>query len=116
MSWFFDQWLPSAEINDYKLKDFDFCPTVATAKVKNKGRLAIPYSITGYKNNEPVLTEWFNGTDSSVTHQIHYENYDYLSINDHHRNAEWNQKDNNYTNRLVISTPQAIAISILSKS
>ena len=96
ISWFFEDWLGSSEIYDYKLKKYDYCPTVATASVKNKGRLNLPYSLTGYKDGEAVITEWFDGHDSAKTQQIYHEEYDILQLNDHGRNAEWNLKNNYY--------------------
>lgn len=100
LKWFFEDWIGSAEIYDYKLKKFDYCPTVATAEVKKKGRLNIPYSLTGYQKGQPVLTEWFDGHDASKRQQIYHEDYERLALNDHGRNAEWNLKDNYFRNGL----------------
>jgi hypothetical protein len=96
LDWFFEEWINSEEIYDYQLKKYDYCPTIATARIKNKGRLNLPYSLTGYKNGEPVITEWFEGHDSVKNKQIYHEDYDMLRLNDHGRNAEWNLKNNYY--------------------
>ena len=101
VNWFFDDWIHSSEINDYALRNYDYCSTVATAKVKNKGRISIPYSITGYKDGDEVLTEWFEGHDGSKVQQLYHEDYDRLTINAHNQSAELNQKDNSYNDRLL---------------
>ncbi len=96
ISWFFNDWLSSSEIYDYRMGKFEHCPTISTARVSNKGRLNLPYSITGYKNGKPVITEWLDGHSDKRTQQIYHDEFDQIRINDHGQNAEWNLKNNYY--------------------
>lgn len=96
LTWFFDDWINSSEIYNYQMGKFEYCPTVATASIKNKGRLSLPYSVTGYKNGDAVITEWFDGHEEVENKQLYHEEYDMLRLNDHGQNAEWNLKDNYY--------------------
>lgn len=100
LSWFFDTWVSSSLPYNYKLAKTEHCPTISTATVKNNGSLSIPYSLTGYKDGEPVLTEWHDGHDGKKSVQMYHEDYDKVVLNQHQSVPEANQKDNTYYNRL----------------
>lgn len=99
VNWFFEDWLHSDKAYDYRLKKFDHCPTISTATVQNKGALNLPYSLTGFKDGKPVLTEWFPGHDTARTVQMYHEDYDKVVLNYEERNGEFNQKNNSFYNR-----------------
>ncbi len=101
VGWFFEDWVHSNEIYDYRLQKFEHCPTVSTATVQNRGELTIPYSLTGFKDGKPVLTEWFEGHDTTRTVQIYHEDYDQVILNYEERNGEFDQKNNTYYNRAL---------------
>jgi len=92
--WFFKDWVKSYGKYDYQLLNTDYCPTVATATVKNAGDLNIPYSLTGFKNGEPVLTEWHQGHAGKKSVQMYHDKYDKVVINHYQNIPEYNQKDN----------------------
>ncbi|AEV31776.1 hypothetical protein Oweho_0763 [Owenweeksia hongkongensis DSM 17368] len=101
VDWFFQDWLPTAKSYDYALTKTDYCPTISTATVKNKGALILPFSLTGIKDDEVVLTQWYDGHDSAKTVQMYHADYDKVVLNYHQTVPEMNQKDNTYFNRLL---------------
>lgn len=109
VDWFFDSLVPSADYYDYQLLDLDRCPTLSVVKVRNNGDLAVPYSVTGYRNGTPVLTEWFPGHLGVKNVSIYHERYDKVVINAHLANGEFNQKNNRYYNRWLF--PRAEPLS-----
>lgn len=92
--WFFNTWLYSNAKYDYRLVNTDYCPTVSTATIKNAGGLVIPYSLTGYKDGKPILTEWHSGHDGTKSVQMYHDNYDKVVINSHETAAEYDQQNN----------------------
>lgn len=101
--WFFNTWIHSAAKYDYKLSKAEYCPTVATVRVKNKGQLNLPFSITGFKDGEPVLTEWFEGHEGKVNRQMYHEKYDKVVLNQGGRNAEFDLSNNTWYNRWLFT-------------
>jgi hypothetical protein len=96
ITWFFQEGVHSAERFDYQLATTDHCPTVTTATVINRGKLNLPYSITGYKNGEKIITEWFQGHSGKRNVQLYNEDFDKVVLNDHLRNTEYRQKNNSH--------------------
>ena len=101
VSWFFKKWVHSSLPYNYSLDKVESCPTISTATVNNKGELDLPFSLTGVKNGEPVLTEWHQGHDGKKTLQIFHEDYDKVVLNYHQSAPEFSQKDNTYYNRWI---------------
>ena len=99
LGWFFDTLWMSNEIYDYQLTNYDYCPTVSTATVQNRGDLAIPYSLTGYKDGKKVLSQWYQGHEGERSVQLYHEDYDKVVLNDHVVNPEYRLKNNTYYNR-----------------
>ena len=79
---------------DYKLVKTENCTSVYTATVRNKGNLAVPFSITGFKGDAPVLTEWKDGFTKKKTVQIHLEDYTSVEIDADGAMPETKQKNN----------------------
>lgn len=94
LSWFLGDLNTSRKKYNYKLKKTEKCSYVYTATVKNRGGVNTPYSITGIKDNKPVLTEWYDGHEKKKTIQIHLEDYDRIELNHTGRFPEFYQKDN----------------------
>ena len=111
LDWFFDDLLNSADFADYRLLEHDYCSTVSTVKVKNRGHLPLPYSITGYKNGEPVLTEWFEGHLGTKTQQVYHEEYDRIVINDHGANPEFSLKNNRWYDRWLFPRAEPLDLT-----
>lgn len=101
LSWYFDRWIHSDEKVNFSLKEFEYCPTITVATVKNNGDLAIPYSLTGYKDGEPVLTEWFDGHEGEKKLLMYHADYDKVVLNDHGYSGEYDRRDNSSYDRIL---------------
>ena len=102
LNWFFDKTVKSAEIYDYQVRDYEHCATVSTASVYNTGDLAVPYSITGFKDGTAIITEWFDGHEGLRSVQLYHDDFDKIVINAHLSHAEFNQKNNTYYDRWLL--------------
>lgn len=111
VNWFFDSYLPSNEIYDYRLKQIDHCPTVTTATVQNLGAQNIPYSLTGFKDGQEVITEWFAGHQGQKNVQLYHEDFDKVVLNAHSAAAEYNQKNNTYYPRWLLQRAEPLSLA-----
>lgn len=94
LNWLLEDLYTTTKKLDYKLMKTENCTSVYTATVKNKGNLAIPFSITGFKDGTPVLSEWKEGFAKKKTLQIHLEDYTSVEIDAESAMPETNQKNN----------------------
>lgn len=94
VNWLLDSLYTTTGKIDYKIKRTDHCNSVYTATIKNNGNIATPFSITGYKNGKPVLTEWHTGFTGKKTIPIHFETYDEVRIDAARATPDINQKNN----------------------
>jgi hypothetical protein len=94
LNWMLEDLYTTHKKLDYKLKRTENCTSVYTATIKNKGDISTPYSITGFKNGEPVLTEWYEGHRGKKTVQIHLEDYDEVRLDAAGAMPEYRQKNN----------------------
>ncbi|MGB0177525.1 MAG: hypothetical protein ACPF9D_10190, partial [Owenweeksia sp.] len=99
INWFFDDLVSEARKSDYAILDVDHCPTVTTATIQNKGVSNLPYSLTGIKDDEVVITEWFPGHEGKKTVQMYHADYDKVIINYHQATPEFTQKNNSIRTR-----------------
>jgi hypothetical protein len=91
---FFDVMPNSTAHYDFAITHTDYCPTVATATVINRGGLMLPYSLTGYKDGMPIHTEWFQPHVGKRQVQLIHDQYDYVVLNKHLTQPEYSQKNN----------------------
>ncbi len=110
VSWFLGDLYSTNKKLDYKLKKTENCTSVYTATIKNKGDLAIPYPVTGYKNGKPLLTEWFAGHPKSKTVQIHLEEYQKVKIDGQESMPEYTQKNNTVRTSGLFKTMQPLKL------
>jgi hypothetical protein len=96
LDWFSSSLINQSSIYDYQLLKVEHCPTVTTATIKNTGFDSIPYSVTGYKDGQKIITQWYNGHRGRRSIQLFNEDYDEVVINDHLKHHEYNQKNNRY--------------------
>ncbi len=94
LDWFFTDLVDHPYKIDYALTEVDHCPTITTATVANRGSSTMPYSLTGIKDDQAVITEWFNGHEGTQSVQMYHADYDRVIINQHQTTPEFNQKNN----------------------
>lgn len=112
VNWFFEEAIQNAEIYDYQLKATDHCPTVSTATVANRGQVSLPYSLTGFKDGKPVLTEWYDGHDTERTVQMYHAEYDKVVLNAHLRHSEYRQKNNTVYSRWLFPRAEPLQFQL----
>lgn len=112
LEWFFGPALQSADLYDYQLRDYEYCPTVSTATVYNSGDLALPYALTGFKDGKPIITQWYEGHDKEKTVQLFHDEYDKVVLNAHLIHAEYRQKNNTYYDRLILPRMEPIRFQL----
>ncbi|MDR9442364.1 MAG: hypothetical protein RI842_06560 [Schleiferiaceae bacterium] len=108
IGWFFDSLLPQPGPYDYRLVKTEHCATVSTATVKNTGQLAIPYSLTGYRDGKAVLTEWFAGHQGQKTVQLYHQEYDKVVLNAHLYQPEYNPRNNRVYQRSLFKRTEPL--------
>lgn len=111
-SWFFDTLLVSHQRLDYALTDIDHCPTVTTATIKNTQDLNVPYSLTGYKNGKPILTEWHEGHSGKKTVQMYNDDYEKVILNNHFYAPELSARNNRFKNRLLFPKAEPLRFQL----
>ncbi len=97
--WFFDQYLNSTNVLDFKLVKARDTTHIVTSvyynvKVKNNGGLKAPYSITAIKDDVPVLTKWYGGMMGKWEVLFPYGDYDEFVIDYKNETPEFRQKNN----------------------
>lgn len=81
LDWFLGDVYSTNGSIDYSLLDLDQCSYIVTARVENRGEVAIPYPTVGYdRNGEPVMEEWHEGHLGIDTVQLHLEDYSAVTI------------------------------------
>jgi hypothetical protein len=96
---FFGDYTLENTVYDFALVHTDYCPTVATATVINRGTVMLPYSLTGYKDNKAIYTEWFQPHEGKRSVQLMHNEYDYVVLNAHLNEPEYSQKNNRVRRR-----------------
>jgi len=77
LSWFFDALINSNKKSDYKIlevrTDEDW-----KVRIKNKAKIATPFTLSAIKNGETIFTKWFDGFTG--TKDLVFESVDYDEI------------------------------------
>ncbi len=87
LDWFFNDVLTTNKKIDYKIVSSKkgLCPTSWTGdcfkvKIKNKGDIASPFSISAIKDGKITSTEWFEGFSGKKSVDVYFLDYDKLKI------------------------------------
>lgn len=59
LSWFFDDLIQTTKKIDYKIGQLKSDENTTQLKIKNKGKVASPFSISGMKEGKIVTTQWY---------------------------------------------------------
>lgn len=94
LDWFFNDLVEEAYKSDYAILATDHCPTVTTATISNKGSSLMPFSLSGIKDDQVVITEWFAGHTGTKTVQMYHADFDKVIVNYHQSVPEFTQKNN----------------------
>lgn len=114
LTWFFDSLVKTDYEHDYQILKTDYCSTVSTATILNKKSLAIPFSLTGYKDGEEVITEWFDGHRGKKSIQTYHEKFDKVVINKHHTAPEYSQKNNSIRTKGIFKRAEPLRLQFFN--
>lgn len=114
VTWFFDSLVKSDKEHDYQILKTDYCSTVSTATIVNKKTLAIPFSLTGYKDGEEIVTEWFDGHTGKKSIQTYHEKFDKVVINKHRTAPEYSQKNNTLRTKGLFKRAEPIRLQFFN--
>lgn len=92
--WFFDHYLNSSKKVDYRISRIQSCSSLYAVTVKNNGKADIPYSLTGLKDGEEVITIWYEGHSGKKNIQFHLEDYDEIILDYHLKTIDLNPRNN----------------------
>jgi Peptidase family M1 domain len=94
LSWFFDEIIPTIKQIDYKIcsaeKRSDGNMEV---KVRNKGEISSPFSISPMKNGKAISTTWFDGFEGTKKMSISVNDFDQLKIDDQNSMPDINRQN-----------------------
>lgn len=96
LEWFFDDLLTSTKTIDYKIKSIKEQDSVYVLKIKNKGEIAGPFSITAINNNQPITTKRYSGFRKKATLTFPKASYKLLEID-----TRWNMPEISRRNNVV---------------
>lgn len=93
-AWFFDHYLDGHKKVDYRVSRIQSCSSVYAVTVRNKGKAAVPFSLTGIKDGEEIITIWYEGHTGKKTIQFHLEDYDEIVLDQHLKTIDLNPRNN----------------------
>ncbi len=92
--WFFTNYLDSDEYADYHITKIQKCSYVYAVTVNNRGRATIPYPLTGMRNDQEIITIWYDGHRGKKTVQFHLEDYDEIILDHRRETVDLNPRNN----------------------
>ncbi|MEK6615081.1 MAG: M1 family aminopeptidase [Bacteroidota bacterium] len=103
LSWFFDDILKTTNHIDYKISGFSKAEgTSLQVKVKNKGKINSPFSISAIKDGKIISTQWYDGfaEKKNVTFSLPLEqgqnvHFDKIKIDAEQKMSDFNRQNNN---------------------
>ena len=105
LDWFFNDLIKTNKKIDYKIckvkKSLDpmsWTGNRQEIKIKNKGRVASPFSISAIKNDSIISTNWFEGFKGKETINTYFIDYDKIKIDANEDIPEINRKNNTIKN------------------
>lgn len=93
-AWFFDHYLDGHKKVDYKVSRIQSCSSIYAVTVRNYGKAAVPFSLTGIKDGEEIITIWYEGHTGKKTIQFHLEDYDEIVLDQHLKTIDLNPRNN----------------------
>ncbi len=114
LDWFFESLVKTDQEHDYQILKTDYCSTVSTATIVNNKTLAIPFSLTGYKDGEEVITEWFEGHTGKKSLQTYHDKFDKVVLNKHRTAPEYSQKNNSIRTKGILKRVEPVRLQFFN--
>jgi len=100
LSWFFKEIIPTTKQIDYKIKSASNKGPVEgglfqyEVKVKNKGKIVSPFSVSAIKDGRIVSTTWFEGIEGVGKVNMNAKDFDHLKIDAQNNIPDLNRQNN----------------------
>ncbi|MGK7397085.1 MAG: M1 family metallopeptidase [Candidatus Cyclobacteriaceae bacterium M3_2C_046] len=94
LNWFFSDLVKTRDKINYAISDLNKEGKHVEVTIKNKGGVEAPFPLVGFRNNEPVTTEWIDGFTGSKTIQLNHEQLDKVVIDPEEVTLELNRSNN----------------------
>jgi len=117
LSWFFDDLIKTTKKVDYKIikaKKDTTNPDNVLIKIKNKGKINGPFSISGIKNGEIVSTQWFEPFDKKEFVSFKKGDFDNYRIDAQLNIPEINRKNNTLKTKGLFKTLEPLRLQWLA--
>lgn len=113
IDWFFDDMVNTSKKLDYKVLSVkeDKESKRWKLKVHNSGKINGPVSITAYKKDSAVATEWFDGFAKTRTLEFPEGDYDKFIINE--KAPEINKNNNTIRTKGILRTTEPLQVKFL---
>ena len=94
LSWFFDDLIKTTKKLDYAIIDSKIESNDLLIKLKNKGEIAAPVTISGIRNGISINPIWIEGFNGKQIIRYPNEDYDYIRIDKNGSMPETNRNNN----------------------
>jgi len=119
LSWFFDSMIQTTNQLDYKIvsvtdrKQAESGSLGYGIKVKNRGEVFSPFSVSGMKDGKAVTTTWFDGFDGVKKLNIPAGDFDHLRIDAANKIPDINRKNNTLKMRGLFKKAEPFNLKML---
>ncbi|NUN99601.1 MAG: M1 family metallopeptidase [Saprospiraceae bacterium] len=114
LDWFFDGWLYSTGKTDYTFRRLGETDTAFLLRVLNRGRIEMPFNISGIKDGQVVAKQWFEGFEGARDLVFPKGNYDQLTIDAGRGMPEWNRRNNHMRTTGPLKTLEPLRLRFFS--
>lgn len=120
LSWFFNELIPTTRQIDYKICSVkksqcsDNSPIDCwEIKVKNKGDINAPFSISTIKNGKVMTTDWFDGKNGINNIYISATDFDQVKIDAHHKIPDINRQNNTFRMHKICKRTEPLQLKMM---
>ncbi|MEM9819444.1 MAG: M1 family metallopeptidase [Bacteroidota bacterium] len=114
LAWFFEGLIGSNRQTDYAVTGVQEEANYQL-EVKNKGQLAVPFSISGMKDGQVVHRQKYEGFVGSQTLNFDRGDYDWIIIDAQHITLDINRKNNNIKTRGLFQKMEPLRLKFLTR-
>lgn len=112
LSWFFDDLINTNKKIDYKIASVNKFENHTEVKLKNKGAIKGPVSVTAIKSDGIMSTHWVEGFESETSFKLK-GNYDSYLIDASHSIPEINRQNNFYNSKTLFPKIEPLDVDFL---
>lgn len=113
LDWFFEDLFLTTDHLDYAIGKAIHDEGQATRiKVKNKGHIAAPFSISSLEGDSVLYTQWYSGFEKDTTVTFNGQKGTHYKIDHDARTTEYNRQNNTYRNRGLLKKVEPLRFQL----